>query len=479
MKSQEIRRLANTWDRGDFPHHLSWIEIEGLRGWDGERIEFNFPIVAIVGENGVGKSTIIQAAASIYRSLSSTKKPYFASDFFPDTAFDTISGVSIRASIKRGLENLTTSVRKPTNRWRGNPERYQRNVEYLDLRRTQPIYAKHGYGRIGKSTTTETTYTEFTPNQLERFSKLVGKQYDSAKQSATDVSPDKLVPVVTLGANQYSGFHQGAGEATLADLITLNIADYSLVLIDEIETSLHPRAQRRLVRDLAKISRLKKVQFICTTHSPYILEELPIQARVSVLNSPIGKNVVHGVSPEFALSKMDEENHPEIDFYVEDKSAKTFVEELVAAMNLDQLQRIEVIPFGAASVGKSLGNMKKQSRFRNPTIVALDGDQDQSNGCILLPGGDAPERVVFRALLDNNVPEVANQINRSHSDLVDSMNDAITQPNHHEWIKSVADSIVIGGQELWRAMCKSYFKNIANPTDSQHVIDAIEDEFTK
>ncbi|WP_369121122.1 AAA family ATPase, partial [Sphingobium baderi] len=40
-----------------------------------------------------------------------------------------------------------------------------------------------------------------------------------------------------------------------------------MVLIDEIESSLHPRAQRRLMRDLAEAARLQECQIIISTHS--------------------------------------------------------------------------------------------------------------------------------------------------------------------------------------------------------------------
>lgn len=74
--SKEIRKLAGKWQRGDFPKHLEWIELDGVRGWTGQRTDFNFPIVAICGENGAGKSTIIQAVASIYEST--TEDKFFA-----------------------------------------------------------------------------------------------------------------------------------------------------------------------------------------------------------------------------------------------------------------------------------------------------------------------------------------------------------------------------------------------------------------
>ena len=95
-------------------------------------------------------------------------------------------------------------------------------------------------------------------------------------------------------------------------------AEEDEILIDEIETSLHPRVQRRLIRDLADIARLQDIQVVLTTHSPYVLEELPNEARVYIIDGIGGKQIITGVSPEFAMTKMDESIHPEIDVYVED-----------------------------------------------------------------------------------------------------------------------------------------------------------------
>lgn len=76
--SKEMRRLEAKWLQGtNWPKRLEWMEISGLRGWTGHRIEFRFPITAVVGENGSGKSTILQAAAASYRSPGPSKKMKF------------------------------------------------------------------------------------------------------------------------------------------------------------------------------------------------------------------------------------------------------------------------------------------------------------------------------------------------------------------------------------------------------------------
>lgn len=472
--SREIRRLENTWDRGDFPKHLEWLEIKGIRGWNGERIDFRFPIVAIVGENGVGKSTILQSAASIYKDPRRTvNQQFYPSDFFPDTAWEENTDIDIKASIKEGPNSQVVSVRKPGTRWRGIDTRRERKVEYLDLRRIQPIYARMGYSRLAKRSVREASSLPFTEEQRGRFSNIVGKPYSSVRQSLTDIDANRSVSVVSINGIEYSGFHQGAGEATIAGLVSQEIPPYSIVLIDEIETSLHPRAQRRLLRDLADISRENKVQFIITTHSPYILDELPVSARVYVFNDNGSKNVVSGISSEFALTKMDEINYPELDVYVEDDTAKILLEEIIAKYQLEYLSRCSIVSFGSASVGKSLGLMVSQNRFPRATMVFLDADQDEATGCLLLPGDDAPERQIFDDLGQVGWLDVATYINRSHAQLVNFATNAMTLPNHHDWVPYVADKLIVGGNELWRAMARSWVNNVLQERDAATILQAI------
>lgn len=478
MQSREIAKLKKAFDRGDFPQHLDWIEIQGIRGWTGERIEFKFPIVCISGENGVGKSTILQSIAASFQPKDEDQKNLYASSFFPDTAWEKITGAIIKGEAKRGADRIAYSIRRPTERWLGNPDRIKRDVVLVDLRRVQPLYAKVGYQKIAAVATREVSNREYSPELLERLKNVVGKSYSKAKMGITDVSADREVPVVEVNGVIYSGFHQGAGETTIVELLSTDIPKNSIVVIDEVETSLHPRAQRRLIRDLAEYSREKHVQFILTTHSPFVMDELPPEARIHILLSDGKRVVVSGVSPEFALSKMDDERHTELDLYVEDERAKILVEEIVQAKSRDHLLRIDVLPYGSASVGKSLGMMRAQSRFKNPTLVILDGDQDPADGCVLLPGGDAPERVVFECLSSAGWLGIANRIERSHSDLVDAANGAMTLANHHDWVRYVADKIVVGGNELWRAMCRAYIST-EKETEFSILVDAIQTEFAE
>ena len=66
---QEImRQFCHGGDGCQWHKFLRSIKIENIHGWTGQEVKFNFPVVAIVGENGIGKSTFLKAAACAYKN---------------------------------------------------------------------------------------------------------------------------------------------------------------------------------------------------------------------------------------------------------------------------------------------------------------------------------------------------------------------------------------------------------------------------
>lgn len=473
--SDEVRKLRTKWQTGtSWPKRLDWIEIGGLRGWTGQRFELRLPIMAVVGENGAGKSTVLQAAASVYASEGDTPERY-ASGFFVSTPWDTVQNASIKSAVREGTNpSLEQSVRKPTTRWLGNPDRRHRSVEYIDLSRVQPIPARLGFTKLAKTATTEASADTFDPARLSRFSDIMGRQYDVAKMAISDADAARAVPVVGQAGSSYSGFHQGAGETTIAELLQADLPKYGLILIDEVESSLHPRAQRRLLRDLADRCRTLELQIVLTTHSPYILEELPLEARAYIHNPPSGpREIIYGVSPEFAMTKMDEVQYYECELYVEDRAAERLLIELLAAKAPDLVRRCRTIPYGASSVGAALGIMVANNRFPRPTAVFLDADCEASSGCLLLPGDDAPERVVFKDLKANGWAEVHKRVGRAYSDVADSLEKVLLAGDHHHWIRDAASDLVLSGGNLWQAMCAEWAANCLSDDQAEPILTAI------
>jgi hypothetical protein len=289
-----------------------------------------------------------------------------------------------------------------------------------------------------------------------------------------DIDANREIPVLSKAGQLYSGFHQGSGETTIAELLRAQLPQYGLVIIDEVESSLHPRAQRRLMRDLAVAARDRECQIMVSTHSPYVLEELPLSARVYILEAGGGKEIVNGVSPQFAMTKMDDEQHPDCELYVEDPRAATWLNEILSRHARQIFIRCSIIPYGAANLGVALGQMVHANRFRRATRVFLDGDQGAAVGCILLPGGDAPERVIFAALRGENYRNLWTRIGRDISMVADACNAAMTLVDHHDWVRVAANQLMCGGDALWAAMCAEWAE-ITPKAQLDYILEGISD----
>lgn len=163
------------------------MEVTGLRGWTGQRIDLSpFPIMALVGENGSGKSTLLQAAASVYKS-DDRKRTYFASEFFPETAWDKVRSASVKYGYQEGSLHREFVIRKPTTKWLGNVDRPTREVEYIDLSRIQPVAARVGYTKIAKTKHKEHSATPFDNEKARRLTEVMGREYDGARMALSDV----------------------------------------------------------------------------------------------------------------------------------------------------------------------------------------------------------------------------------------------------------------------------------------------------
>ncbi|MFT7766763.1 AAA family ATPase [Clavibacter tessellarius] len=73
MPAPTESKLTSTWDTlrhapNGWPLFLSAVKVDGLRGWTGESVEFRYPVVAIAGVNGAGKSTVLKVAAAAYQA---------------------------------------------------------------------------------------------------------------------------------------------------------------------------------------------------------------------------------------------------------------------------------------------------------------------------------------------------------------------------------------------------------------------------
>ena len=225
--------------------------------------------------------------------------------------------------------------------------------------------------------------------------------------------------------------------------------------------------------------RERELQIIVTTHSPYILEELPREARIQIFFQNGERQAMTGVSPEFALSKMDESPHPECEIYVEDTTALILLNEMISQRNPDLASRLFLTTFGSASVGYQLGTMVAGRRFPRAVGVFLDGDCEEGQGCCILPGKDAPERVVFEDLNELSWGDLWVRTVRDISMVKDACSSSLALSDHHDWIPEAAKRLRMGREVLWHMMCAEWVQRCLPEADYARITRYIEDRLAE
>jgi predicted ATPase len=477
MNLGEINRIRDQFQAGLWPQFLERIEISGLRGWQGQSVHFNFPVTAIVGENGAGKSTVLKVAAAAYERTKETG--YYPSDFFLDTHWDTLSNIELGYQVKIGQNTASFKIKKPTKRWSFPEKRFNRRIYWFDVARTLPLDATAGYAKVARLAAGEKSTEALTDEYRVKLSYILGREYQDARFATPDSNEKRSVGLLRRDFGEISQFHQGAGEDTALDLMRSlqEVPQNSLIIIDEVEASLHPKAQRRLTNFLIELSREKRAQIIVSTHSPYVLEELPPQARVLLLPTSVGPNVIYGASPEFSLTKLDDLAHPEAFLYVEDKFAEIWVREILAvhAEGSTILARVKISSVGPANVVEIMGKLASEGKLHQKGLGVLDGDQDLKEGCISLPGTQAPERVVFEGLRSRNWGALHERFGIGAGDLHAYLDDAMLDEDFHRWPTKVGDRIIKSKTSVWETMAAEWCRLCLTADKRDAIADAVKE----
>lgn len=456
----EVSRIKSKMDTGGFPLLVQNITLSGLRGFLDTRIEFPFPVCAIVGENGAGKTTILKALACIYEAKEN-RLSFNPGKFFARTPWDIVKNAKINANIKHGVNanikhgdsDRSVSIVKPTERWRGLDKRAERDVWLFDISRTMPVDALVGYAQITKRRVVEAGAEDLPVEYRQRLSEVMGREYSSAKFAKTDIDEEKRIGVLGREFGQFSQFHQGSGESLSLDLMSAfaRIPPSSLVLIDEIEASLHPKAQRRLIHCLLTLARSKAWQVILTTHSPFVLEELPPEARILIVRGKQGVSVIYGASEEFCLSSIDEKRHNRLNIIVEDQEAKELVRQIMYRYDQELASQIGVYPVGGAGVVLTMARLAAQGNLPFRIAAVVDADQN-STEAIMLPGASAPERQIFSDLRQQGWPDLHSRLGVGAGSLHAILDEAMTLNDHHRWCEFVGDKILKSKHVVWDAL---------------------------
>ncbi len=470
--SNRERRLAEFWSEppASFGQPLlKGITLRGspsLRGIRDVHAPFGYPIMAICGKNGAGKSTILGLAAFSARRPSAwrvsprrvpsvrpaLRRMSFAWDefFFRRRDDPSLAGLTVQFDYTyRGDDLQVSRVRTEKGRWAsapdpgrsGTPRLPERPIDFISLARILPpgelrALRRQSSGGFGGKV------VSLGEASVQAMASIFEQPYESV-----ELHTERDVPLARCSAKaSYTGFDMGSGENSAVTIFAAleRLPPGGLLLVEEIEHGFHPLAQERLVDVLTEMVLRGKQQIICTTHSEYVIDALPQAGRLLLSRTQDAHQVVAAPTTRDLMFTMTGQPRPELTIYVEDAFAQMVVEQALSGVHR---RRVKVVPIGSAErvVGQLATHLS--AGLDGPAICVLDGDcQDSDIGrwmrsanidnsqlCLRLPGdGLSPERWTVNALREEPyLSDLARRVQHDAPDVLTVLSELASLRNAH------------------------------------------------
>ena len=330
------KRLKNLWEQllGKKPHmpdFLTGIRLRGIRGIEDLRVILDYPVSVVAGGNATGKSTVLFAAACAYKVPGAGVKDFVPSSLFPDYRPKSAGRQDQMPEITVEFNYITPDghsfmrwcrARGWSRSFGGRPgaSQPQRRVYLRTLSNLSNPSELRGVLSMTRSSTAPDEQAmsaleiDFAQQMLPfRYSEVVN--LSSGRKNLLFAELD--------GDIRYSELHMSSGERSILrlsrEIASLNNA---LVLIDEIETGLHPWVQQLLMLQLQQLALRQNLQIIVTTHSPVILDCVPANGRIFLDRDADGKVVVSPPYKDLLQNALYGRSGESLNILCEDEAAE-------------------------------------------------------------------------------------------------------------------------------------------------------------
>lgn len=398
-KYSPSRRYAN------FGPVIRSVEINGFRGINELPVPLDFPITAISGLNGSGKSTIGQICLSGYKkpSTATDYKRFYVRDFFPASVadpnpFHADSSVKFIYETDDPAAPQELTVKRANTEWSGYKRQPERKCFYVGFTIYIPKVERKDVS-IYRGSTIVLTQQRPIPDEVRILvGRILGQQYEELHfQGIKHGTKSGELGIAARFGCQYSENNMGFGEGRTLYLVDLleNSPEQSLFVIEEPETSLHEHAQYELAKYLLDVTFRRHHQIILSTHSDHVLSALPSEARLLVHRDSRGVAVYQGLSATRTRALLSLGRQRDLIVFVEDDFAKLLLSEMIRVIDANLLRAISIEGVGNTQAVRNA--VLLMNRIGKNSIAVRDADigPDTSNGIFSFPGSLPPEQEVY------------------------------------------------------------------------------------
>lgn len=424
------------------PQSLDKVFFTQLKGLHNVEITFmDKPVTAIFGVNGCGKSTILHALACLYRPDSHIGEKNYFTRFFKRENGVSWTGSKLRACFTIRGHSSFREYGKMGDRWTPRIDRRpQRDVVYLGISSCVPD--------IEQVTVTVTNFAMGAAEDVQRKEEIVRAasaimNYDYSNYAKASFHKKKYKKVARNSATiNYSSLAMGAGEQRLFTILEIlySMPAYSLLLIDELDLTLHTSALMKLVDEMVNVACRKHLQIVFTTHR----EELALRNDINIRHiwKTVNSNdtfVLDHTSPD-CLRRLTGRMEKQLEVYVEDDLAEYIARQVVRDKGL--LPYTSFLRFGA---------------IENAFVVAAGCDiqEDDSYNKLFVMDGDKyrteDERITqMQKCYSGNEAERDARRRRALSHIKQFALPEGEQPEHYLWtqLKQTTNDLATLAQEI-------------------------------
>lgn len=402
IRPSQINKLMDKARKLNYEKYLHRVNLIKCRAFNNQSIEFDYPVTALIGPNGGGKTTILGACALLYNSIQ--PRQFFTRNRQLD---EDMKNWSIAYDVIDRSKNKTEKIKRTASfskeKW--YRDALDRDVLFFGISRTLPAVERKDLSKFTNKNVvfSEDEILELGESAAKHISKILGK--DVSKYSI--VKADKFGNISILtgrteNGSSYSEFHFGAGESSIIKMVMgiENAPLQSLILIEELENGLHPLATARLVDYLIDVADRKGVQVIFTTHSEHAISSLPSEAVWAAIDG----TAIQGKLDIHSLRSLTGEINSKLIIYTEDEFAKKWVEAIIRSDRNIAFEAIEIYAMGGDGTAVKVNKYHHSDpSSKVQSICIIDGDSRQSESVsdrvYRLPG-EEPELHVFDEIVD-------------------------------------------------------------------------------
>ena len=337
------------------------------------------PVVGIFGPNGCGKSTILHALACLYHPKSGKiEDMYKFSAFFKSDEFTNWRGSKISFEYycrnEREARVYQKSYEKKKDRWiKEYKIRPDRDIFFIGLKSCVPDIELENTNMATVRTTRDAETISNASKIMQDASLIMGRRYVDLFNSK-NLDDKKYLSVENDNALRYKSLSMGAGEQRIFKILrTIHDAPkYSLILIDEIDLTLHASALEMLMNRIVSIAHDMHLQVVFTSHREELMMRLDIDVR-HIFQTPQKTFCLKDTTPA-CIDRMTGKMSRPLEIYVEDKVSKAIISKLLLKKSINRRAAIE--QFGSISNAFSVASGLFLSDKLNDNIAIItDGDK--------------------------------------------------------------------------------------------------------